>query len=326
MTREIVITGGSGFLGSVLTDRLLAEGYSVHNIDLIPAKTQDQRLTTSIVDITDANVIRRLSLPKGADFVHLAGRQYVTAIRRSIRGSFFAEGNIQGTHNVIELAKKFGAASFTFVSTDMVYGRPQTSPVGIDHPRNPFGPYGASKVAAEDMLSSPDLPFRKIVFRPRLIVGPGRFGLMKKLFNAIHSNMPVPMIGSGQNTYQMVSVFDCADAILRGIKIETASGVFNLGSKAGDTSKIMLQKLIQKVGSKSVVVPIPSVLIKPTLRMLDWVALSPLVPEQFEIADLDYVLDVSRTKTVLHWEPVGNDAELMLSAYQTYCDLKAGAK
>ncbi len=55
--------------------------------------------------------------------------------------------------------------------------------------------------------------------------------------------------------------------------------------------------------------------------MLDRVALSPLVPEQFEIADEDYVLDVSRTKTALGWEPVGNDAELMLSAYQSYCDL-----
>ena len=322
MNRDIVITGGSGFLGSVLIERLLGEGYEVHNLDLNPAKTEHARLKTIIVDITDVDALSRLSLPNGADFVHLAGRQYVTAVPRSIRRSFFADGNITGTQNVIELAKKFRAMSFLFVSTDMVYGRPQHSPVAIDHPRNPFGPYGASKVAAEDMLTSQDLPFRTVIFRPRLILGPGRFGLMTKLFGAIQSNMPVPMVGSGRNTYQMVSVFDCADAIWRGIITDAAQGVFNLGSKPGDTSKVMLRKLIRKVGSKSVVVPIPSPLIKPALRMLDRIALSPLVPEQFEIADLNYVLDVSRTKAVLGWEPVGNDAELMLSAYQTYVELK----
>jgi nucleoside-diphosphate-sugar epimerase len=323
LSREIVVTGGSGFLGSVLIERLLVEGYNVHNLDLMPAKAKHQRLKTTIIDITDADAVSRLALPSSADFVHLAGRQYVTAVPRSIRSSFFAEGNITGTQNMINLAKKVGAASFLFVSTDMVYGRPQHSPVGINHPRNPFGPYGASKVAAEDMLTSQDLPFRSVIFRPRLILGPGRFGLMTKLFDAIRSNMPVPMIGSGQNTYQMVSVFDCADAIVRGINTDAASGVFNLGSKAGDTSKVMIRELIRKVGSKSVVLPVPSFLIKPLLRALDRVALSPLVPEQFEIADQDYVLDVSRTKTVLGWEPVGNDAELMLSAYQTYCRINA---
>lgn len=322
MSRNIVVTGGSGFLGSVLIERLLGDGYAVHNLDLVPAKAEHERLTTTIVDMTDAGALSQLSLPSGADFVHLAGRQYVTTVRRSIRKSFFAEGNIAGTRNVIELAKKSGATSFLFVSTDMVYGRPQTSPVGIDHPRNPFGPYGASKVAAEDMLTASDLPFRTVIFRPRLILGPGRFGLMTKLFDAIRANRPVPMIGSGRNIYQMVSVFDCADAIIKGIKTEAVSGIFNLGSKPGDISKVMLRKLIRTVGSKSVVVPVPSPIIKPVLRTLDWVALSPLVPEQFEIADQNYVLDVSRTKEVFGWEPVGNDAELMLSAYRTYCETK----
>ncbi len=326
MVRNIVVTGGSGFLGSVLVERLLGEGYCVHNLDLMPARTEQERLTTSIVDITDQTAISRLSLPVGADFVHLAGRQYGTAVRRSIRERFFAEGNITGTRNVIELAKKFRATSFLFVSTDMVYGRPQASPVAIDHPRAPFGPYGASKVAAEDMLTSQDLPFRTVIFRPRLILGPGRFGLMAKLFAAIRGNMPVPMVGSGRNTYQMVSVFDCADAIVRGIQTETARGVFNLGSRPGDPSKVMLRKLIRKVGSKSIVVPVPSPIIKPVLHMLDRVALSPLVPEQFEIADENYVLDISRTKTELGWEPVGDDAELMLAAYRTYCELNDPAR
>lgn len=318
MARQVVVTGGSGFLGSVLVERLLEAGHTVHNIDLQPARARHERLTTSLVDIVDPVALAGLDLPQGADFVHLAGRQYGGPVRRAVRQAFFHEGNVIGTHNVIAAAKANGATSFGFVSTDMVYGRPQMSPVPIDHQREPFGPYGASKVAAEDMLSAPDLPFRTVIFRPRLILGPGRLGLMAKLFAAIRAGMPVPMVGSGENVYQMVSVFDCADAILRAIECEQASGVFNLGSAPGDPSRILLRKLIRAVGSKSVVIPVPSPLIKPALRLLDRVDLSPLVPEQFEIADQQYVLDVSRTRQVLDWEPAGNDAELMRSAYEAW--------
>jgi dTDP-glucose 4,6-dehydratase len=50
------------------------------------------------------------------------------------------------------------------------------------------------------------------MFRPRLIIGPGRLGILEKLFKLIDMNLPVPMIGSGKNPYQFISVFDCAEA------------------------------------------------------------------------------------------------------------------
>ncbi|MFB0612639.1 NAD-dependent epimerase/dehydratase family protein [Aurantiacibacter poecillastricola] len=319
MTNNAIVTGGSGFLGSVLVEHLVRDGWTVHNLDLQYPKSNTPAVMHHAVDVIDKEQLEALSLPRGAHVIHLAGRQYNKPVKRRDRARFFREGNVEGTRNVLALARRLEAASFSFVSTDMVYGKPQRTPVDKDHPRKPFGPYGESKVAAEDLIASKDLPFRVMVYRPRLIVGPGRFGLMTKLFAAIRHNRPVPMIGSGTNTYQMISVFDCADAIVRGIAREDAQGVFNLGSEPRWASKDLIETLIARAGSRSPVVPLPSALLKPVLRVLDRFDLSPLVPEQFEIADQHYVLDVSEANERLGWYPVHGDDEMMIAAYEEYC-------
>ena len=87
----------------------------------------------------------------------------------------------------------------------MTYGTPKTCPVPPDHPQNPLGPYGRSKYAAEKILLATE-SIRATIFRPRLITGPGRLGILGKLFTLIKAGLPVPMIGSGTNRYQMVGV------------------------------------------------------------------------------------------------------------------------
>lgn len=322
MVETVIVTGGSGFLGSALIPVLVDAGYSVCNLDLIPSPSDVLRVDERIIDITDRRAMAGVPLAENAHVVHLAGRQYSGPVKRGIRADFFYEGNVQGTRNVLDMADRIDAQSLSFVSTDMVYGKPVRTPVDVGHPRKPFGPYGASKVKAEDMILAVDHSFRSIVYRPRLIVGPGRFGLMSKLFEAIRKNRPVPLIGQGKNIYQMVSVFDCADAILRGIQKPDVSGVFNLGSAGGEASRTLIDSLIGIVGSRSKTVPIPSMIIKPGLRLLDRFNLSPLVPEQFEIADLQYVLDVSRTQDTLGWHASRRDGDMILAAYRRYCELK----
>ena len=82
-----------------------------------------------------------------------------------------------------------------------------------EHPVAPLGEYGLSKLKTEELAAE----WRKhgmniSLFRPRLIIGPGRLGILEKLFKLIDWNLPVPMIGSGKNPYQFISVFDCAEA------------------------------------------------------------------------------------------------------------------
>ena len=77
-----------------------------------------------------------------------------------------------------------GVKEMAFISSDMVYGSPRQIPIKVDHPLEPNGPYGQSKKEAENLVTDfgANEEHRTIIFRPRMIVGPGRWGVIKKLF------------------------------------------------------------------------------------------------------------------------------------------------
>jgi nucleoside-diphosphate-sugar epimerase len=107
------------------------------------------------------------------------------------------------------------------------------------------------------------------LFRPRLIIGPGRLGILEKLFKLIDWNLPVPMIGSGRNPYQFISVFDCAEAARLAWKAGVPNEAYNLGSLNPPPVRKLLGDLIKHAGSKSILVPTPGWAVKRTLDLLD---------------------------------------------------------
>ena len=104
--------------------------------------------------------------------------------------------------------KQAGEKNLVHFTTDMIYGHTHTVPMTEDHPVQPLGEYGESKLATEELAAKwrEEHKFNISIFRPRLIIGPGRLGILKKLFTLVDMNLPVPMIGSGKNPYQFVSV------------------------------------------------------------------------------------------------------------------------
>jgi len=136
-------------------------------------------------------------------------------------------------------------------TTDMIYGHTVTHPMTEDHPVAPLGEYGWSKQKTEELA----VELRKrgmniSLFRPRLIIGPGRLGILEKLFKLIDWNLPVPMIGSGKNPYQFISVFDCAEAARAAFKSGVPNEAYNLGSLNPPPVKRLLGDLIRFAGSK----------------------------------------------------------------------------
>ncbi|MGH7931311.1 MAG: NAD-dependent epimerase/dehydratase family protein, partial [Candidatus Binatia bacterium] len=206
-----------------------------------------------------------------------------------------------------------------------VYGRLKYDPpIREDHPRHPIGEYSDSKRCIEDYCMQHRRDgLRVSIFRPRLIIGPGRLGILTNLFRFIKWNLPVPMIGSGANHYQMISVFDCASAAVMSAKRGVVDGEFNLGSENPPTVRTLLNGLIERVRSRSIPVPTPAPAVKAVLRMLDSMDLSLMVPEQYEIADADYVIDIRHTKTALDWRPKYDDISMFNQAYD---DFTAGRK
>ena len=135
-------------------------------------------------------------------------------------------------------------------------------------------------------------------------------------------NLPVPMIGSGKNYYQMVSVQDCAAAIDQAIRHQLPNKSYNLGSINPPTVKDLLGQVIRRNHSKSILIPTWGKAVKMTLGVLGWLGLEMMYKEQYMIADENYIIDISETRQDLDWIPQFNDTDMMLASFEEYQKLK----
>jgi dTDP-glucose 4,6-dehydratase len=268
-------------------------------------------------DIREQRDVAKLDLGPDDIVFHLAARQFHAGVPRQKRDEWFADVNVGGTRCLLKAMAIGSSRRIVFFSTDMTYGIPDNTPVSPDHPQRPIGPYGRSKVEAERLMNQASREFglKATIFRPRLISGLGRLGILTKLFKLIRSSLPVPLIGNGRNRYQLVAVEDCVTAALAAVRQDCPSGPFNLGSSDPPTVRELLRELIRRAGSRSVLVPTPAALLQPALSLLDRAGLTLLYPEQFAIADIDYILDTNSTTARLGWTPQRNDMDIITDAY-----------
>ena len=316
-----ILFGGNGFVGRYTARDLLAAGEQVLVCDIakdeLPIYGKAQFMHC---DITSPDQVAKVPIGAG-DIVHnLAARMLHPIVKRRARYDYFYSVDYHGAVNIVEAMERAGCNRLLQWSTDMVYGPMQTPPpVKVDHPRVPIGEYSASKKALEDYCIGKRAQGLKVsLFRPRLINGPGRVGILGMLFNLIRLSLPVPLIGNGRNRYQMVSVFDCASASIASADKGVVNGEFNLGSADPPTVRELLGEVIRRAGSKSVLIPTIAAPAKVLLRLLDRINLPILVPEQFEIADRDWVNDIEPTVRMLEWRPKHGDVDMMLEAYRRF--------
>jgi dTDP-glucose 4,6-dehydratase len=156
------------------------------------------------------------------------------------------------------------------------------------------------------------------IFRPRLIIGPGRLGILEKLFKLVDLNLPVPMIGSGHAPYQFISVYDCAEAARLAGEKGCPNAEFNLGSSNPPSVRGLLGGLIRNAGSKSILVPTPGFAVKATLGFFDWLNLPIMDPEQYLIADEHCVRETGACQRMLGWQPKHHDIDMLNAAYNEY--------
>ncbi|MFH5181204.1 NAD-dependent epimerase/dehydratase family protein [Paenibacillus sp. TAB 01] len=319
---KYIIVGGNGFLGSHLVQSLYNKGEEILICDINRSRSQDfndDRIIYQQVDITNNDSIKNIKIDSDDVVIHLAANQYHNRIPRNDREKFFMDTNYHGTQNILDAMNKNNCSKLIYFSTDMVYGKPRYLPVDTLHPHNPFGPYGKSKKESEILCNN----FREIgmnitIFRPRMIIGPGRLGILKKLFKLISLNLPVPLIGNGQNCYQMISVFDCVSAIEKALIHGIPNQEFNLGSKNPPTVYELLSELISSVKSKSLLVPTNGKMVKSSLSLLASLGIELLFKEQYMIADENYLVDVTNTERILNWEPLYTDKDMIFKAYEFY--------
>jgi len=324
--RRFIITGGSGFLGQFLIRKLslLYPELEIHNIDVRhPTGLGIANLSNHIIDISIEENLKSFKFSENDIVYHLAAYTYVFTKNipyKTKRYGFFESLNVFGTKNLLAAMEEGGARNIAYVSSDSVYGSPKYIPTDLNHPLCPLGPYGITKIKAEKLIGEfgARKDNRSIIFRPRMIVGPGRIGLVTKLFFLIHHNLPVILIGSGKNHYQFISVHDCVDALIEFHKQDHSFGIYNLGSLNPPTVIDLMKFIIKEVNSSSFIIPTWGNGTKAILNFLDIINLPIFYPEQFLIADQDCLLDIQRLKEDLNIQPKFNDKDILLEAYRSY--------
>ncbi len=315
---KVVVFGGNGFVGQWLIKALHKEKTEILccDIDKFPILKEIPYVQ---VDICKQEQLNTIQITSEDIVVNLAANQYHGKVPRKNRKEYFFNVNTIGAKNILKIAYQKGCRNVIQFTTDMVYGKPQYLPIDTNHPKNPFGYYGKSKVETEKVCEHyRSLGMNITIFRPRMINGPGRLGILKKLFWLIRWNLPVPTIGNGRNCYQMVSVHDCVSAIQCAIKCGIPNEEYNLGSKNSPSTRYLLKNLTHLVGSRSIVIPTPGVLVKGILSFMNMLGLELMYKEQYMIADENYILDISKTERELGWEPQYNDCDMIIQAYYSY--------
>jgi len=234
-----LVTGGAGFIGSHLVDRLLAHGHSVCVIDdlstglshNVPKETRLHRL-----DICDWDALRGVVAEFRPDVAfHVAAQ---TDVRRSIREpDFDARVNVVGGVNVLRAAAAAGARRVVYASSAAVYGTPERLPVSEANPTRPISDYGASKLAFEHYLYA--YQSRGLIeyaaLRYANVYGPrqrsdGEAGVVAIFTRKMLAGESVTIFGDGTKTRDYVFVADVVEATVRAAEGPTGGGVIaNLG-------------------------------------------------------------------------------------------------
>lgn len=228
-----LVTGGAGFIGSTLVDRLLAEGHAVDVIDdlssgslanLADARAnRDHELKLHQIDIRDPSVVELIARRQPEVVFHLAAQ---ADVRVSVaRPVFDAEVNVIGSLNVIEGARQGGARKVVFASSGgTIYGEPDPSelPVRETHPQHPISPYGVAKKVVTDYLFAyrtlHGLEFTSLALAN--VYGPrqdphGEAGVVAIFAGLLLEGKPCTIFGDGRQTRDFVYVDDVVDAFVR---------------------------------------------------------------------------------------------------------------
>ena len=219
-----LVTGGAGFVGSHLVDRLLANGHRVCVVDdLSTGSTTNVAPDAPLnrVDICDAQALRDVVVRFRPEVVFHAAAQ--TNVRRSIREpDFDARVNVLGGLNVLRAAIAGGAHRIVYASSAAVYGPPARVAVSETDPTRPMSEYGASKLAFEHYLSA--YAARGLIeyaaLRYANVYGPrqradGEAGVVAIFTRQMLAGEPVTIFGDGSKTRDYVYVSDVVDATVR---------------------------------------------------------------------------------------------------------------
>lgn len=274
--REVIVTGGAGYIGSHIAQELLDQGLEVHVIDNLSTGYKEFIPEGAIfhhVDVTNAQELRAgfqaLKSPENAGVIHAAGLKFAgESLKEPIE---FYLANTLGTVQLVKVMAEFTVSNIVFSSSSSVYGSHGSGgPVREDSPLMPISPYGRSKLFAESILEDSKVPLKinSVALRYFNVIG-GRsecgidvsiYNLLPNLYRAVGTEKVIQVFGETYPTPDGTCVRDYVDvrqlakahyvALRKLSEGKELPAAINLGSGSGFSVREIIQVLQNNVDSK----------------------------------------------------------------------------
>jgi nucleoside-diphosphate-sugar epimerase len=308
-----LITGGSGYFGCLLRDRLRAAGEAVRVFDLVDADDRAADVEFVAGDICDLDAVRRAC--DGIEVVYHNVAQVPLAKDRRL----FWSVNCGGTENLLKAARDAGARKIVHTSSSAVFGIPAKNPVDDSVPPRPLEAYGKAKLAAEELVHKcvREFGLDVTIIRPRTIVGHGRLGIFQILFDWVSEGRNIPVLGRGDNVYQFVHADDLADACIKAAA-RPGFAVYNIGAEKFGTMRETLEALCAHAATGSRVYSLPAGLAVAGMKLTGLLGLTPLGPYHWLMYGRSLYFDIRKPKAELGWQPRWSNAEMICQSYDWY--------
>ncbi len=254
---RVLVTGGAGFIGSHLVDRLLAEGFEVIVLDNLRSGSLDNvrrhvgeggfRFVQG--DVRDARLVDGLVGDVDCVF-HLAA---LVSVPESVRDPVLTHDiNVNGTLNLLKASVDRGVERFVYASSCAVYGNAEQMPIKEGCPTRPMSPYGVSKLTAEGYVRKyfEDFGLETVCLRYFNVYGPRQAysdysGVITQFINRVRKGLPLMVFGDGEQTRDFVYVEDVVEANMLALKSGKAAGeVFNIGTGVATSINQLAETLL----------------------------------------------------------------------------------
>ncbi|WP_028113278.1 NAD-dependent epimerase/dehydratase family protein [Ferrimonas kyonanensis] len=241
---KVLVTGGSGFIGTRLVSNLLEEGHEVVIFDKAESKCFPELVYLG--DVRDLSALSEAC--KGVDVIYNLAAEHADNVSPC---SLYYDVNCMGAENVTKAAKENEVKSIVFTSSVAVYGLDKDNPSEETKPE-PFNEYGKTKLEAENILcawAAESVENSLTIVRPSVVFGEGNRGNVYNLINQIVSGSFL-MVGAGNNFKSMSYVKNVAKFLMGRIESPQGVNIYNYADKPDLSSKEIVGAVYEETGIK----------------------------------------------------------------------------
>ena len=296
----ILVTGGSGFVGSALLKQLLNDGCELRASARSSLSTELKGVQYHLIRDMTASTDWYTALNGVQAVVHCAARVHVMKDNATDPLQAYREVNVHGTLNLARQAAHTGVRRFVFVSSIKVNGEAiqPGQPFTADDVPAPSDPYGVSKLEAEQGLRDIEVQtgMEVVIVRPPLVYGPGVKANFATMMRWVDLGIPLPL-GAIHNARSVVALDNLVDLLITCLKHPAASGQTFLVSDGEDVSTTeLLRRTAQAMGKKAFLLPVPAFVLEWGAAMLGKRDVAQRLCGSLQV-------DMDKTRRLLGWTP-----------------------